>query len=83
MNSLKALKLMLSNLFQTKVCKTLLLQQRKRKFVKIFLQRRVIFPLHVLFIETYVSYKLCSQAITHFANCSGLSAHKLELLLII
>ena len=60
-----------------------LLQKWKEKFVKIFLQRRVSFPFHVLFIEIYVSYKLCGQTITHFVNSSGRSAHKLELLLII
>ena len=47
------------------------------------LQLRVTFPLHVLFIEIYVGYKLCSQTITHSPNSSCLSAHKLELLLII
>ena len=50
-NSSKALKLILSHLFQTKICKTHLLQ-----FVKISLQHRVTFPLHVLFLEIYVSY---------------------------
>ena len=50
-NSLKALKLKLSHLFQTKICKTHLLQKWERKFVKIFLQRRVTFPLHVLFMD--------------------------------
>ena len=32
--------------------------RKNSKFVKIFLQRRTTFPLHVLFIEIYVSYKL-------------------------
>ena len=55
----------------------------KKKFEKISLQLRwVTFPLKILFIEIHASYKLCNQAITHFANSSGLSAHKLELLLI-
>ena len=43
------------HLFQTKIGKTNLLQKRNRKFMKIFLQRRATFPLHVLFIE--ISYK--------------------------
>ena len=42
--------------------------------MKMFLQRLVIFPEEVLFIEIYVSYKLCSQTITHFADSSSLSA---------
>ena len=33
--------------------------------------------------DTDVSNKLCSQMKTHFANSSALSAHKLELLLIL
>ena len=49
--TLNALKLTLSHLFQTKICKIHLLQKSERKFVKIFLQSRVTFPLHVLLIE--------------------------------
>ena len=42
----------------------------------------VAFPSKVLFMEIYVSDKLHSQTITHFANICALSAHKLEPLLI-